>query len=73
MDTLIEFLTDNLEKLIEKKKECDDLLKTLEPPRPVFFIFFSTFFKKLDFDSPSFIKVLMKLWLYQSKFYQNFD
>ena len=66
----------NLEKLIEKKKEYDDVLKSMEDPRPDFFLFFG-FFQHFSqtwiLDSPSLIKVLTKLWLYQSKFHQNFD
>ena len=49
MDTLITCLTDGLEKLIEKKKEYDDVLKSLEDPRPDFFWFFSNIFHKPGF------------------------
>ena len=58
MDTLITCLTDGLEKLIEKKKEYDDVLKSFEDPRPDFFWFFPTFFTNLDFGS---IQVWTKL------------
>ena len=73
MDTLITCLTDGLEKLIEKKKEYDDVLKSLEDPRPDFFGFFQHFSQTWILDSPSLIKVLTKLRLHQSKFHQNFD
>ena len=43
MDTIITCLTENLEKLIEKKKEYDDALKSLEVERPDFFYFFLVF------------------------------
>ena len=73
MDTLITCLTDGLEKLIEKKKEYDDVLKSLEDPRPDFFFgFFQHFAQTWILDSPSLIKVLTKLG-YQSKFRPNLD
>ena len=43
MDAIITCLTDNLEKLIEKKKEYDDALKSLDVERPDFFLFFFVF------------------------------
>jgi len=65
MDAIITCLTDNLEKLIEKKKEYDDALKSLDVERPDFFLFFFGFFQHFSqtwiLDSPSFIKVLTKL------------